>query len=297
MNTRRQLILGGVALTSTTALSALAASPSQATPRVAALSWEATEHLLELGITPVAVADAGDYRVWYVNPPLPAGVPNAGSRTEPNLELLARMQPELIILSPLLQDMRERIARIAPVMLHESFTQERDNLAVQRESFLSLAKRLGREAQAQVRIQQMDTHIAALRAQLAAHFGTALPAVAVIRFSSPTVVFFNGPNSMPQHALDLLGLQAAHRVQPSAWGITQANIAALGQVQRGMVLHIEPFGQQDKLFGTPLWQAMPFVKAGRFAALPSIWTYGGLFSVERLATAITQALLKLDAHA
>ncbi|MDO9434583.1 hypothetical protein [Hydrogenophaga sp.] len=60
------------------------------------------------------------------------------------------------------------------------------------------------------------------------------------------------------------------------------------------MLHIEPFTQGDKLFGTPLWQAMPFVKAKRFEALPSIWTYGGVFSIERLAESITQALLRLD---
>ncbi len=291
MSTRRQLIVSGLALAST---AVLAASPPAGSPRVVALSWEATEHLLELGITPIAAADAGDYRTWYVNPPLPAEVPNVGSRTEPNLELLVRMKPELIIISPLLEDMRDRIERIAPVMSHDSFSQERDNLELQRQGYLTLARRLGREAQAQARLRLMDERIADMRGQIAARFGTALPSVTVVRFSSPTVVFFNGPNSMPQHALDLLGLAPAHRVPPSAWGITQASITALGQVRQGVVLHIEPFTQQDKLFGTPLWQAMPFVKARRFAALPSIWTYGGVFSIERLAGSITQALLRLD---
>ncbi|MDO9406295.1 MAG: ABC transporter substrate-binding protein [Polaromonas sp.] len=296
MNTRRHLMLGGMALAS---MAVLAAGPlsdnASPAPRVVSLSWEATEHLLELGITPIAAADAGDYRTWYVNPALPPVVPNVGSRTEPNLELLVRMKPDLIIISPLLQDMKGRIERIAPVLVHDSFSQERDNLELQRQSYLSLARRLGREAQAQRRLKLMDERIAGMRALLAARFGTALPAVAVIRFSSPTVVFFNGPNSMPQHALELLGLAPAHRVTSSAWGITQASITALGQVKQGVVLHIEPFTQQDKLFATQLWQAMPFVKAKRFAALPSIWTYGGVFSIERLADSITQALLKLDA--
>lgn len=294
MSTRRQLIFSGLALASTTAL---AASPVQAGPRVVSLSWEATEHLLELGITPMAAADAGDYRTWYVNPSLPADVPNVGSRTEPNLELLVRMKPDLIIISPLLEDMRDRIERIAPVLQHDSYSQERDNLELQRESYLVLARHLGREAQARQRLKLMDERIASMRARLAQRFGAALPAVAVVRFSSPTVVFFNGPNSMPQHALDLLGLAPAHRVPSSAWGIMQANITALGQVRQGVVLHIEPFAQGDKLFNTPLWQAMPFVKARRFAALPSIWTYGGVFSIERLADSITQALLQLDASA
>jgi len=62
---------------------------ASAEPRVAALSWEATEHLLMLDVTPFTVADAGDYRAWVVRPTLPAGVPSSGSRLEPNLELLA----------------------------------------------------------------------------------------------------------------------------------------------------------------------------------------------------------------
>jgi ferric hydroxamate transport system substrate-binding protein len=291
MNTRRHLLLSGLALAST-------AVPAANTPprasRVVALSWEATEHLLELGITPLAAADAGDYRTWYVNPPLPAQVPNLGSRTEPNLELLVRLRPDLLIISPLLEDMRERLGRIAPVVLHDSFSETRDNLQLQREGFLALARQLGREVQAQARLALMDQRIADMRARLAARFGTRLPPVAVVRFSSPTVVFFNGPNSMPQHALDLLGLAPAYQVESSAWGITQASVTALGRVREGVVLHIEPFTQQDKLFGTPLWRAMPFVRARRFAALPSIWTYGGVFSIERLAGAITQALLQLD---
>lgn len=288
MNRRRQLIVSGLALASTTALAIAPAS------RVVALSWEATEHLLELGIMPMAVADAGDYRTWYVHPVLPPQVPSVGSRTEPNLELLARLKPELIIISPLLEDMRERLERIAPVLMHASYSEQRDNLVLQREGYTSIAEHLGRAARARERLKMMDERIAGMRAMLATRFAADLPAVAVIRFSSPTVVFFNGPNSMPQHALELLGLAPAYRVPASAWGIMQANITALGQVRQGVVLHIEPFTQQDKLFGTALWQAMPFVKARRFAALPAIWTYGGVFSIERLAGAITQALLKLD---
>lgn len=92
-------------------------------PRIAALSWEVTEHVLQLGITPVAVADAADYRTWVVNPTLPETVPNAGTRGEPNLELLAQLRPDLILITPLLADIRDKLERIAPVAIYENFTQ------------------------------------------------------------------------------------------------------------------------------------------------------------------------------
>jgi iron complex transport system substrate-binding protein len=263
-------------------------------PRVVSLSWEATEHLLQVDVTPMAVADAADYRTWYVQPALPSDVPGVGSRTEPNLELLARWRPDLIVMSPMLEDMRSRLAGIAPLMPHPGFSQAHDNFAAQRRGYLDIAARLGRETLARERLATMDHRLAGWRDQLRRRFGTALPSVAVVRFSSPTVVFFNGPNSMPQHALDALGLRSAHPVPAADWGITQAPVVSLGQVREGVVLHIEPFAQQSLLFRTALWRSMPFVRARRFASLPPIWTYGGVFSVERLAGAITEALLSLD---
>ncbi|WP_161867482.1 iron-siderophore ABC transporter substrate-binding protein [Pseudomonas yangonensis] len=265
-------------------------------PRVAALSWEATEHLLMLDVTPLAVADAGDYRAWVVRPTLPDEVPSVGSRLEPNLELLAELQPQLIVIPPLLEDIRPLLERIAPVQVYQGFSQQHDNLQAQREAFLDLARALGREALAEQRLQAMETELARWRERLQTHYGGHLPAVTVIRFSSPTAVFINGPNSMPQHALTLLGLQPAMSLAPSPWGITQVPITALGRIEQGVVLHIEPFAQEAQLFASPLWQAMPFVRERRFAGMPSTWTYGGVFSLQYLAESITQALLKLPAE-
>lgn len=266
------------------------------TPRVAALSWEATEHLLMLDVTPLAVADAGDYRAWVVRPPLPDEVPSVGSRLEPNLELLAELRPQLIVIPPLLEDIRPLLERIAPVQVYQGFSQQHDNLQVQRKAFLDLARSLGREALAEQRLKAMEAELANWRERLHAHYGEHLPAVTVIRFSSPTAAFINGPNSMPQHALELLGLQPAIQLEPSPWGITQVPITTLGRIDQGVVLHIEPFAQEAQLFASPLWQAMPFVREQRFAGMPSTWTYGGVFSLKYLAEAIGEALLNLPSE-
>jgi iron complex transport system substrate-binding protein len=50
----------------------LALAPAMpAAKRIVALNWEAAENLLELGITPLAVADADDYRRWVAQPCCP----------------------------------------------------------------------------------------------------------------------------------------------------------------------------------------------------------------------------------
>ncbi len=262
-------------------------------PRIVALSWEMVEHLLKLGITPVAVADARDYRSWVVQPRLPESVPNAGTRTEPNLELLAQLKPDLILITPLLEDIRERLDRIAPVVSYDDFTQTRDNMAMQRESFLDLARRLGAQPQAYAQLKAMDDHLAQMRQRLQKRFGAALPKVSVIRFASPTVVNIMGPNSMPEHAMTLLDLQPAYSAPISRWGSVQVPITELGVVRDGVVLYILPFAQQHRLFETSLWQGMPFVRQGHVAEVRPSWTHGGIFCVENLAAAFTDALLAL----
>jgi iron complex transport system substrate-binding protein len=268
---------------------------TQATPqsRVVALSWEVVEHLLALNIIPVAVADAADYRSWVVHPALPAFVPNAGTRTEPNLELIAQLHPDLIVITPLLEDIRDKLERIAPVIAYSDFTQDRDNLLMQRENYLALAQVMDRTSHALEQLAAMDEQIAQMRRRLLEHFGGQLPKVTVVRFASPSVVFINGPNSMPQHAMQLLGLQPAYEVPVSRWGNIQRPITTLGNIRDGVVVYIEPFANQERLFGTPLWQAMAFVQQKHLVAMRSTWTHGGVFSVEYLAAAITDALLTL----
>lgn len=262
-------------------------------PRIAALSWEPIEHLLMLGIEPVAVADADDYRAWVVRPTLPESVVEVGTRTEPNLELLAQLDLDLIVITPLLEDLRDKLERIAPVVSYGDFTQERDNYAMQRENYLALAERVGRLDRARATLAAMDARLGELRDRLHAHFGESLPAVTVVRFSTPTAVLVYGPNSMPRHALELLGLESAYDTPVSRWGNLQLPVTVLSEIDRGVVVHIEPFPGGERLFDSRLWQGMPFVRAGRFAGMRSTWTHGGVFCVLFLAEAITEALLEI----
>ncbi|MGK9065351.1 iron-siderophore ABC transporter substrate-binding protein [Stutzerimonas chloritidismutans] len=262
-------------------------------PRIAALSWEPIEHLLMLGVTPVAVADSADYRAWVVRPPLPDSVVDVGTRTEPNLELLAQLDLDLIVITPLLEDLREKLERIAPVVAYGDFTQARDNYQMQRENYLALAERIGRLDRARERLAEMDHRLGELRERLHAQFGERLPEVTVVRFSTPTAVLVYGPNSMPAHALSLLGLGNAYDTPVSRWGNLQLPVTVLSEIDKDVVLHIEPFAGGERLFNSQLWQGMPVVRGGRFTGMRPTWTHGGVFCVQFLAEAITEALLKI----
>lgn len=262
-------------------------------PRIAALSWEPIEHLLMLGVTPVAVADSADYRAWVVRPPLPDSVVDVGTRTEPNLELLTQLDLDLIIITPLLEDMRDKLERIAPVVTYGDFTQARDNYQMQRGNYLALAERIGRLDQARESLAVMDDRLDKLRERLHAHFGQRLPDVTVVRFSTPTAVLVYGPNSMPWHALSLLGLGSAYDTPVSRWGNLQMPVTVLSEIDRGVLLHIGPFAAGERLFNSQLWQGMPVVRGGRFNGMRPTWTHGGVFCVQFLAEAIIKALLEI----
>jgi ferric hydroxamate transport system substrate-binding protein len=241
----------------------------------------------------VAVADSDDYRAWVARPPLPDAVIDVGTRTEPNLELLAQLDLDLIVITPLLEDLREKLERIAPVVAYRDFTQPRDNYQMQRENYLALAERIGRLDRAEQTLEAMDARLDDLRSQLHAHFGEALPDVTVVRFSSPTAVLVYGQNSMPWHALDQLGLGSAYDTPVSRWGNVQLPVTVLSEIDAGVVLHIEPFAARERLFNSQLWLGMPMVRGGRFTGMRPSWTHGGVFCVQFLAEAIVEALLRI----
>ncbi|MGL5587407.1 MAG: iron-siderophore ABC transporter substrate-binding protein, partial [Aeromonas veronii] len=62
-------------------------------PRIATVDWTIAETLLALGVTPLAVGDAGPSQAWVGEPRLPTEVVDIGLRTQPNRKLLAELRP------------------------------------------------------------------------------------------------------------------------------------------------------------------------------------------------------------
>lgn len=66
--------------------------------RVVTAEWDHTENALALGVTPVGAGDTDQYRDWVAaGDPIPAETASIGTRSEPSLEKIAALQPDLII--------------------------------------------------------------------------------------------------------------------------------------------------------------------------------------------------------
>jgi ABC-type Fe3+-hydroxamate transport system substrate-binding protein len=262
--------------------------------RVIALSWALAEMVLELGETPLAIADVEGYRTWVERPLLPEAVKDVGLRREPSLERIAELEPDLILASDDQLDLVPRLEEIAPVLYFDAFSEDHDNYAFARRAYLELAKALSKGDYAAQQLARLDEDLAGLRERLEAHFGSALPKVTPVQFMDEATVRVHAENSMAQYALEATGLEHGFPQPPSAWGFALKKVEDLAAIEEGFLLHIEPFPDADRLFGQPLWNFMPFVREGRFGAIRPTWTFGGPFSVGYLAEGITEALLKLQ---
>lgn len=267
--------------------SALMAAPS----RVIALSWEATEYLLTLGVTPLAIADYRDYQQWVIEPALPATVLDAGSRLEPNLERIYALKPDLIIINPALAAMQTSLEKIAPTLLLDAFREDHDNAQAAEQLQRQLARRLGREKQHDAFLQAKAQKLSALRQQIEQRYGQSAPPICMVRFASPTTFWVYGENSMLEAAMKSLGLKNACPQPRSAWGTRLRKLPDLAQLQHGLLLTLAPFPRQAELIRSPVWQALPVVQAQQVRAIDSVWTNGGLYSTQRLAETMTRVLL------
>ncbi|MCK8085983.1 iron-siderophore ABC transporter substrate-binding protein [Vibrio sp. 1CM8B] len=261
--------------------------------RVAALNWDIAEQVIELGVTPVAVPDIAGYTDWVVQPAIPEGVADIGTRTEPNFSALKKLNPDVILIASPQKDLQERLSEIAPVLYYQTYSDQHNNAAAAIENFKKIGQLLGKEEQANQKLAAMDERIAVLKADLDQAYPGDKPKVTSFRFASTNSVYIYGDNSIPQYALEQLGFDNAMDLPPSQWGISQKRMTELKNVKKGIALYFEPFPYQDKLDRSPVWKSMPFVRNGQFSPVAASWSYGGAMSILYNAEAMAQSLLTL----
>lgn len=265
----------------------------QTPKRVVALSWELAEQLIELDAPLIAIADVKGYQEWVVQPALPKSIEDLGGRAEPNLEKIARLEPDLIVINALQKPLLKRLQQIAPVMQFNTFSQEHSNPEVAISLFKRFAKLFGKEELAQQKLAQMDKTFKTLAAKLNHAYRGNLPEVSTVRFANTSSLYIYGENAMSQYALEQLGLKSALEIPNTQWGLVQKRVLEISKIQQGALLYFKPFEQWQQLQQSRLWQAMPVVRNKRVAAIESTWTYGGAMSLKYLAQAMTKSLISL----
>ncbi|WP_446697910.1 ABC transporter substrate-binding protein [Vibrio olivae] len=263
--------------------------------RAVVLNWDLVEQVLELGVTPIAAPNIEGYNTWVVQPSVPKGVEDIGTRAEPNLEKIAELKPDVIITAVTQKDLLPQLERIAPVLYYQNFEQSDQQAEEAIKQFKQLAQVFDKEEVAKKKLDNMTQRFAQMHQQLVDAFGQPLPKVLPLRFANETSAFLFTENSTTMYAMSQLGLESPLPLPAAKWGISQQRITELQNIKDGYVMYILPFAQEKKLNSSILWKAMPFVRNGHVNAMSAVWSYGGAMSILYNGEAITQSLLEMKA--
>ncbi|EFC6404594.1 Fe(3+)-hydroxamate ABC transporter substrate-binding protein FhuD [Escherichia coli] len=253
-----------------------------------ALEWLPVELLLALGIVPYGVADTINYRLWVSEPPLPESVIDVGLRTEPNLELLTEMKPSFMVWSAGYGPSPEMLARIAPGRGF-NFSDGKQPLAMARKSLTEMADLLNLQSAAETHLAQYEDFIRSMNPRFVKRGARPLLLTTLI---DPRHMLVFGPNSLFQEILDEYGIPNAWQGETNFWGSTAVSIDRLAAYKDVDVLCFDHDNSKDMdaLMATPLWQAMPFVRAGRFQRVPAVWFYGATLSAMHFVRVLDNAI-------
>ncbi|MGB7386471.1 MAG: ABC transporter substrate-binding protein, partial [Pseudomonas neustonica] len=245
--------------------------------------------LLGIGVTPIAVGGLENYRRWVGEPVMPDSVQDLGLRTEPNLELLTQLKPDLILITPQFEAARPWLEKIAPVKSLAIYRPDSNPLITAAEVTRELGRLTAHEAEAERLISELDQHIAAVRAQLS---GRELPPFYLVSFIDDRHVRVFGDSSLFHSVLARVGLRNAWTGEDNYWGFNQAGIEQLTETPDAALIYFAPMplNAERTLARSMLWQNMPFVRAQRVYAFPPAWQFGGLMSAEHFLRLLQEAL-------
>ncbi|PRY68274.1 ABC transporter substrate-binding protein [Halomonas ventosae] len=280
-------LLRGLVPTLLLALALVPMPRAQAQPAVATLDWTLAETLVALGVTPAGVAQVEAYQAWVGAPRLPAATVDLGLRSQPNLELLASLAPERILISPMFANLAPRLSRIAPVTTLPLYSPGRETWPQLHELTREVGRLAHRKAAAERLIAETEARLEAQRQRLPAR----VPPLLVVQFMDERHVRVFGAGGLYQAVMARLGLENAWRGETNAWGFSLVGLEQLaGREARLVVVEPYPVGVEAALADSGLWQQQPSVREDSLITLPPVWSFGALPSAQRFADHLVTAL-------
>lgn len=269
---------------------------SRHSPRVVSLFQGATDSLVALGVTPEGIveswAEKPVYR--YLRPQL-SGVPQLGLETQPSLEKIALIKPDIIFASRFRhQDVAPVMRKIAPVMLLDDVYEFKKTLQVVAES-LSLTSRY------EQLLSLWEQRIAILQEQVKSQFPTSTaPQVSVIEIR-PDHIRRYVAQSFPGLVMSELGFgwqeQDVQTRNSSLRFSSMENIPLLDADIFFILLRANSPAiarQYQNLKAHPLWQQLKAVKNGQLWEVDSVpWSLsGGILGANQILRDVEHALTR-----
>ncbi|WP_353979093.1 iron-siderophore ABC transporter substrate-binding protein [Salinicola endophyticus] len=280
---RRELIARALALAAMPALAGAGmvrqdeARAPRRTLRVVTLFQGATDTAVALGVAPVGVVLSWQDQPIY--PYLRSALAHAsllGLETQPNLERIALLEPDLIVAS------RFRHQRIAPLLSALAPLMLLDDVYHYRHTLEAMAQALDRRARAVHLRRSLASRMASLRARLRQRFGARWPlTVALLDIRAGEIRSYLAP-SFGGSVLTRLGFSWPRQIerQPGVL-LTLSGVESLPALDADVFFLLQPRDRAarehaSRLRAHPLWQRLAAVRQGRVWQVdPVAWSLSG----------------------
>nr|WP_275900439.1 iron-siderophore ABC transporter substrate-binding protein [Anoxybacillus rupiensis] len=261
--------------------------------RIVILTNEGTEALLALGITPVGAVKSWTGDPWYDHIQTQMkDVTEVGTESEPNVEAIAALKPDLIIGNKLRQEkIYEQLKAIAPTVFSETLR------GSWKENFTLYAKAVNKEEKGKEIIAQYDSRIADLKAKLGDKLHMK---VSIVRFMAGDVRIYH-KDSFSGIILDQLGFARPESQNVNDFaetGVTKERIPAMD----GDILFYFTYetgdGKANELekewINDPLFKNLNVAKQGKvYKVSDTIWnTAGGVLAANLMLDDIEKYFLE-----
>ncbi|WP_131669428.1 ABC transporter substrate-binding protein [Psychrobacter pygoscelis] len=270
--------------------SANSASASNLSTTVLTPDWGVAATLTAMGYPPVATGDIRVYSQWVDDPKLPDRVVDLGIRYQPNAELIAQMDVDLVIDNFFYEHIRPMYGDTPAVSV--TFMSDGD---AQWEDFAKPTRQLGELIGQPQAAEQYLLHV---QSQLKAAGETMatrhpyLSKVAVVQFADVNNLRMYSHNSLFEVALNNMGLQLVALEDGNTWGFTPIHLGDLAKLDADTCLIvIEPVSPmlQAELNDNLVWQRLGFGTSRCMAVVAPTWIYGGSSSLVTFANRLQTA--------
>ncbi|WP_373558017.1 ABC transporter substrate-binding protein [Paenibacillus sp. XY044] len=257
--------------------------------RIAVLDYQYADQLLALGVAPVgSVACSVETGGLPVDLAEPLNcMARLGTKEQPNLRVLAAMQPELIVCTSFHEGCYADLAAIAPTIML-------DRNEDWRQSLFRLGELVGRQWRALEAIDAYNAKLDRLRRKLKDGGGS--PIVALIRPRGSSIRLHTVRHRTARLLYEDLELAAPPLAgqQTGTSSLIPLNTLPELRADRLFVLTDDTNREQTRLYQqSPVWQSMNAVRCGQVSQVhTALWIgYYGPIAMNRVVDEIAEALL------
>ncbi|MRH43821.1 ABC transporter substrate-binding protein [Aquibacillus halophilus] len=255
---------------------AMGTTEIEGTPeRIVTLYQGATDSILEFGVTPVGVVES-----WVQQPTYEylgdqlEGVQIVGTETQPNLEEIAKLNPDLIIASKLRhEEIYAQLSEIAPTVSHETVFDFQGTVEL-------MGQAMNKEDKANELLTNWEDRVADFKGKVSEKLGDEWPTnVSILNFRADHArIYFTG---FAGSILAELGFTRPENQQSEEWGIQLTDKESIPEMNAD-VFYIfneeDPAVQQtfEEWTNHPLWANLDAVKNDQVYMVDEvIWNMAG----------------------